>query len=150
RGDEIFGRAFAVLGIGLCVERDRAVAILDDARVRGWARDVTAWLRSETDARGYVDGSGWAHAFAHGAAAVGSFARSPRFDAAGLAWLLNEAAEIIRRPSEPAWWHGEPDRWALAIRQILARGLLPRETWHDWINALTAPARDRDPYRDTA
>src|SRR5699024_10179734 len=59
-------------------------------------------------------------------------------------------AEIIRRPSEPAWWHGEPDRWALAIRQILARGLLPRETWHDWINALTAPARDRDPYRDTA
>lgn len=150
RGDEIFERAFGVLAVGMCVERDSAVALLDDSRLRSWAREVTGWLRRETDARGYVGGSGWAHAFAHGADAVGSFARSPRLDREDLAWLLDETAAIIRRPSDPAWWHGEPDRWALAIREILARDLLPIDAWHSWIDALTAPSRDSDPYRDTA
>lgn len=148
--DEVFGRAFAVLAVGMCVDRDSAIAILDETRIRTWAREVTDWLHRETDARGYVDGSGWAHAFAHGADAIGALARSPRLDEKDLAWLLDETAAIIRRPSDPAWWHGEPDRWSLAIREVLTRDLLPPDAWHSWIDALAAPSRDSDPYRDTA
>lgn len=150
RGESLFGRSFAVLAIGECVERDAAVDALDAARVRTWARKVTSWLRRETDSRGYVDGSGWAHAFAHGADAIGSLARCPRFGQDDLAWLMDESSSIIRRPADPAWWHGEPDRWALAMRAIMTRDLLPIEAWHRWVAALAAPPLGEDPYRDSA
>lgn len=153
--DTIFRRSYSALLLAACVERDAAHGLLPPGKVFEWGDRVTTWFLREHDHRGYVAGHGWAHALAHGADALGAFARSPHFGAPELTVLLDVVADRLLLPGTDLLTSGEPDRMAQAVMRVLRRDLVSLGTMDAWVARIGAAAGrlshagDADPYRDT-
>ncbi len=156
RGTEtVFRRSFSALVLAEVIERDTSARLVTAAKVLEWADRIVTWYLREQDMRGYVPGSGWAHAGAHGADAIGVLARSPHVATNELTVLLDVLADRLTS-SEPAMLCGEPDRMASAVLAVLRRDLVPLKVIEPWIARIAASGsafgstEDRDPYLDTA
>lgn len=148
--DSVFRRSFSVLVLAECLERDRQRLLLSPATVLDWGDRITTWLVREQDLRGYVPGSGWAHAVAHGADALAALARSPQLGALELTVLLDVLADRLLLPGGP-FVAGELDRLAMAAMDTLRRDLVPMSVVEPWVARLGAagvlpPEPDGDPY----
>lgn len=141
--DSVFGRSFAVLLLGACVERSVATGGLDETTVHSWCDAFCRWYVAETDTRGYVDGAGWAHAVAHGADALAAFASSAQL---GTAHVERSADVVVERAlaEDRPWCHGEADRLALAV-DALPEGMRLIERLGEALVARRA-VQDEDPY----
>ncbi|MGC4111074.1 MAG: DUF2785 domain-containing protein [Nocardioides sp.] len=151
--DSVFRRSFSVLVLAECISRDNAQSLLPAAQLLDWGDRVSSWLVRERDVRGYVAGSGWAHAVAHGADALGTLAMSPHFGLTELTVLLDVVADRVLTPGPPLT-HGEPDRLAAATMAILRRRLVPLRILEPWVARITAGATvpappDTDPFQLT-
>ncbi|NUT37025.1 MAG: DUF2785 domain-containing protein [Hamadaea sp.] len=121
--DSIFGRSFAALVLGLVVERDNAVRVLSADDIRPWLGGFTMWWELEGDLRGSVDAErGWAHALAHGADTIASFARSRLIGTDQARALLGSIVVRLRTTDGWGLFAGEDDRLAYATMSLLHRG----------------------------
>jgi hypothetical protein len=134
--DSVFRRSFSALVLTACVERDNREHLLPVDVVLGWADPALGWFTRERDLRGWVQGSGWAHAVAHGADLIAAFARSRHLEAAHLGVLLDVIAERLAAPTATVLVDGEDDRLAHATLVLLRRNLVDQSTLDDWVGAL--------------
>ena len=152
--DSVFRRSFSALVLAECIGRDNAESRLPPAKIMEWGDRINGWLVRERDVRGFVPGKGWAHAVAHGADAVGVLAESPHFGLTELTVLLDVVADRVLLATPAPLTSGEPDRLAAATMTVLRRRLVPLRIIEPWLAritaaAMTAGARDADPYRLT-
>ncbi|CAB4735397.1 unannotated protein [freshwater metagenome] len=138
--DTVFRRSTSAQVLGACIARDNARPLVSGGTVLDWGDRIAAWLLRERDLRAFVPGSGWAHAVAHGADALGTLAASPHVSRPELTVLLDVIADRVLLPVDPLFTHGEPDRLASATMRVLRRDLLPLSVVEPWINRLTAAA----------
>ena len=152
--DSVFRRAFSVLVLAECVERDNSETRLPAAKILEWGDRVAGWLVRERDVRGFVPDQGWAHAVAHGADAIGVLADSQHLGLNELTVLLDVVADRVVLETPAPLWNGEHDRLALATMRILRRRLVPLRILEPWLARLTAAATfsgpvGRDPFLTT-
>jgi len=152
--DSVFRRAFSVLVLAECIERDNAESRLPPSKLLEWGDRIAGWLVRERDVRGFVPDKGWAHAVAHGADAIGALARSAHFGLTELTVLLDVVADRVVLETPTPLWNGEHDRLALATMSILRRRLVPLRIIEPWLARLTAAATiaepvERDPFLTT-
>ena len=144
--DSVFRRSFSALVLAECIQRDNTMALLPSAKILEWGDKVTGWLVRERDVRGYVPGSGWAHAVAHGADAMGVLAESPRFGLNELTVLLDVIGDRILEPTPTPLCAGEPDRLARATMNVFRRRLVPLRMIEPWLARITAAASAQVPH----
>lgn len=152
--DTVFRRSFSALVLAECIDRDTRVRRQPPSRVLEWGDRIAAWYVREQDLRGFVPGKGWALTAAHGADAIGALARSPHFGATELTVLLDVIADRVLAPTTPVFAHGEPDRIAYAVMEILRRNRIPLSILEPWVKrleqgAVTRPRTGKDPYAAT-
>ena len=138
--DTVFRRSFSALVLAQCLARGVERDDVSRETVLGWGDQLVTWLLREQDLRGFVDGKGWAHALAHGADAVGVLATSAHLGPPELTVLLDVVADRVLLPGFPVA-HGEPDRCALAVLEVLRRDALPLAVLEPWVERLAAGAR---------
>ena len=63
--DSVFTRSFSVLLLPLILIANREERFLTDTHIQQIKTKLLQYLDGEKDLRGYVEGSGWAHAVAH-------------------------------------------------------------------------------------
>lgn len=149
--DTVFRRSFSALVLAECIDRDTRVRRQPPSRIMQWGDRLMAWYVRERDLRGFVPGKGWAHAAANGADALGALARSPYFGATELTVVLDVIADRVLDHATPLLVHGEPDRIAHAVMEVLRRDRVPLNVVEPWVRRLEAGARERvltgaDPY----
>jgi hypothetical protein len=121
--DSVFGRSFAALALGLCIERDNTVRRLTEEAVQRWLGAFLMWWELEADLRGIVDSKrGVAHAVAHGADVIASVARSRFLGTSQAQVLLGSIVVRLRTSDAGALLFGEDDRLAYATMALLHRG----------------------------
>ncbi len=153
--DTVFRRSFSVLVLGECVLRDNHRPLVLGGKVLQWGDAIATWLLRERDRRGFVPGSGWAHAIAHGADAIGALAQSPHFGPPELTVLLDVVADVVCTPVDRLYGNGEEDRLASATMYVLRRNQVPLAVLEPWVNRITEHARrparggGRDPFLST-
>ena len=152
--DSVFRRSFSALVLAEVVGRDTTARLVPPGQVLEWADRIITWYLREDDVRGYVPGSGWAHAVAHGADAIGVLAGSPHIGPPELTVLLDVLADRLLATPDPLL-SGEPDRMAAAVMAVLRRDEVPLKVIEPWIARVAGSGspygstRDRDPYLDT-
>lgn len=133
--DAVLARSFTALRLAALAERDLAAPFLDDARFRRLVDDALAYLRAETDLRGYEREKGWFHATAHTADLLKYLARSPRLARADQARILDGVAG--RLASAPlVFTHGEQDRLAQAVAALVRREDFDAAAFTAWMARL--------------
>lgn len=152
--DSVFRRSFSALVLAECIDRDTRVRRQAPSRILQWGDRLAAWWVRERDLRGFVPGKGWAHAGAHGADGLGALARSPHFGATELTVLLDVIADRVLSEDTPVFVHGEPDRIAHAVMEILRRDRVPLSVVEPWVRRLESGAKARtsigeDPFGTT-
>ena len=100
--DSVFRRAFSVLVLAECIDRDNEQGLLPALKLLEWGDAIASWYLRERDVRGFVPGKGWAHAVAHGADAIGVLARSPHFGRNELTVLLDVIGDRVLAPVDAA------------------------------------------------
>lgn len=147
RGTEtVFRRSYSALVLAECIERDNQLMLVSEQTLFTWGDRLSSWLVREQDLRGFIPGSGWAHAVAHGADAIGALARSPRLGANELTVLLDVVADRLLLPTDDFLVAGEPDRLAEAIAHMLRRDLLGIKLLEPWVRRLANSAIPRGTY----
>jgi hypothetical protein len=152
--DTVFRRSWSAVVLATCMERDNGRPLVPGGKVLEWGDRIATWYVRERDLRGFVPGKGWAHAAAYGADAIAALARSRHFGMTELTVLLDVIADRVLSPDTPPLTHGEPDRIAHAVMEILRRDRVPLNVLEPWVvrlerGARAKPAPGRDPYRAT-
>ena len=153
--DSVFRRAFSVLVLAECIDRDNQQGLVSGTKLLEWGDHIASWYLRERDVRGFVPGKGWAHAIAHGADAIGVLARSAHFGRNELTVLLDVIGDRVLAPVAAPFTHGEPDRMALATMTVLRRNVVPLSVVEPWVARIAAgatrlPGGDEDPFLPTA
>jgi hypothetical protein len=153
--DSVFRRAFSVLVLAECIDRDNQEGLVPASKLLQWGDHIASWYLRERDVRGYVPGKGWAHTVAHGADAIGVLARSVHFGRNELTVLLDVIGDRVLEPVDAPFVHGEPDRMALAVMTVLRRNVVPLSVVEPWVARITAGAKhaydgETDPFLPTA
>ncbi len=139
--DSVFRRAFSVLVLAECIDRDNEQGLVPPAKLLEWGDHIASWYLRERDVRGFVPGKGWAHAVAHGADAIGVLARSVHFGRNELTVLLDVIGDRVLEPVDAPYVHGEPDRMALAVMTVLRRNVVPLSVVEPWVARITEGAK---------
>ncbi len=146
----VFRRSCSALVLGWCIERDTEMLLVPSGKVMEWGDRLSTWLLAEQDTRGWVPGSGWAHAVAHGADALGALAGSPHLGREELPVVLDVLGELVGRPCERMLGAGEPDRLAAATLRALRRDLIGADQLEAWVARLVSAAATLSPDRPAA
>lgn len=145
--DTVFGRSFAALTLGLCVERDNTVRVLSEETLQRWLGAFLMWWELEADLRGVVDEKrGVAHAVAHGADVMASVARSRHLAPAQAKVLLGSIVVRLRTSDSGPLLFGEDDRLAYATMSLLHRGDLGAADLREAVTPLAHIGRSEQRY----
>lgn len=134
--DSVFRRSFSALVLAECLARDTERQLVGHDTVLRWGDAVFGWLVREQDLRGFVPGSGWAHAVAHGADALGTLATNPALAETELVAVLDVVADRVAAPTTYRWLQREDDRLARAVMAVLRRDLVDAELVEGWLDRL--------------
>lgn len=134
--DSVFRRSFSCLVLTECIVRDNQMHLVPGDTILRWGDRIAGWLVRERDLRGFVPGSGWAHALAHGADAIGALACAETMGRLELTVLLDVLADRLLEPTHYHLVQGEPDRLALATMQVLRRNLVGLDVLEPWVARL--------------
>lgn len=124
---DVWARSFASLALG----------VLADAGITrpGWVDAVCRWYPAETDLRGHDPDLGWLHAVAHGADALGAWARARSADPQRL--LATLVARLLS-PTDTVWRDQEDDRVAYAVATVLTDPALDEVAATRWLEPVAA------------
>jgi hypothetical protein len=153
--DSVFLRAFSILFLAEIVHNDNKQPLLGEDQIRSILARGLWYLLAERDPRGHIPVKGWAHALAHTADLMLVLGRNRHLNGKDLRKILDAIAEKIVHATEYIYIHGEDERLASAIVEILRRDLIPAdevETWskifitpdgQDWKGVYTDEKRNR-------
>lgn len=133
--DDVLGRSFTALKLAVLAERDLTAPYLGTDRYHRLLDDALAYLRAETDLRGYESGKGWFHATAHTADLLKYLARNPLLTPADQARILDGVS--ARLASAPlVFTHGEQDRLAQTLVSIVRRDDFDAAGFTAWVTKM--------------
>lgn len=137
--DTVFLRAFSVLLLAEIVHNDNKNPVLEKEDVERILARGLGYLDAEKDPRGHIPVKGWAHALAHTADLLLVLARSRYTDEADHRKMLDAISNKIVHSTNHVYIHGEDERLAGALIEILRRGLVPVEQVESWTHSLSEP-----------
>jgi hypothetical protein len=137
--DTVFLRAFSVLLLAEIVHNDNRKSLLEEDQVKRILEKGLWYLQSERDPRGHVPVKGWAHTLAHTADLLLVLGRNRNTEEADLLNILTAVSYKMVHSTHHVYIHGEDDRLASAVIEILRRNLIPLEKVEVWARSLTAP-----------
>ncbi|MBK7453251.1 MAG: DUF2785 domain-containing protein [Anaerolineales bacterium] len=150
--DSVFLRTFSVLFLAEIVHNDNKKRLLEKADITPVLEQGLWYIASEKDPRGYIPVLGWAHALAHTADLLMVLARNRHLEEPDFLNILNAISEKIIHSTNYIYIHGEDERLASAVNQILRRDQILVEnikawagsfTKHDWADAYTDEYHNR-------
>jgi hypothetical protein len=136
--DSVFRRSYSILILAAVLTRDNVIHGAHPTNVLRWGDQGLGWFVKERDLRGFVAGSGWAHAVAHGADFIGALARSRHLDEGGLMVILDAIADRLLAPTPYALTQHEDDRLAYATMALLHRNLVDMALLGPWVERLVS------------
>jgi hypothetical protein len=148
----VFLRAFSILFLAEIVHNDNKRNFLEKPDIQNIFEKGTAYIRAENDPRGYIPVKGWAHALAHSADLMLVLAKNRHIEAEQLSKILNVIAEKIIGSTNYVYIHGEDERLAGAVIEVLRREMLSTaevKNWalhfikQDWKGAYTYEGKNR-------
>lgn len=137
--DSVFLRAFSVLLLAEIVHNDNKKPLLKAQQVEQILTKGLWYLGGEKDPRGHVRVKGWAHALAHTADLMGVLGRNRHLNKEHLQKILDDIAAKIIGTTDSIYVHGEDERLASAVVEILRRNLLSTADVEAWTKCLTSP-----------
>lgn len=137
--DGVLRRSFSALTLSIVAARENEAPFLSEGEYRALLDAAIAYLRDETDLRGYDTRRGWMHSAAHTSDLLKFLARHPRFTPADQARVL-AALTAKNRTAASAFAHGEDERMARVIVSIARRADFDREAFGAWLAAAQAAA----------
>jgi hypothetical protein len=137
--DTVFLRAFSTLLIAEIVHNDNKKPLLSHKQVKKILEKGIWYLGAEKDPRGHIPVKGWAHALAHTADLMLVLARNRHIDGGDLWSMLATIAYKIVHSSNHVYIHGEDERLAGAVIEILRRDAISLNQLETWTNSLNAP-----------
>jgi len=133
--DSVFTRSFSLLLIALLIEAHHRNSFITDEHIHIMHQQLIHYMIQEKDTRGYVEGKGWAHAIAHGADVIESFAKFSLNASQYVEWL--KTIHNIICLSTNVYVHLEDERLARACMTILNTNLLNDHIIEEWISSFT-------------
>lgn len=137
--DTVFLRAFSILLLAEIVHNDNKNPILERDQIKKILEKGLWYLDAERDPRGYVPVKGWAHALAHTADLLLVLARNRNIDGADLSRMLSVISVKMIHSTTHIYIHGEDERLARAILEILHRDQVPFAQLESWSKSFTQP-----------
>jgi Protein of unknown function (DUF2785) len=134
---ESYTRSFAALVLAEVVLRDASVQLLPLIHLHAWQSAWAGWYLDEQDLRGWIEGTGWIHALAHGADVAAVLAQHPALSHAQLSKLLQVLNARIQTVQELPH-QSEDDRIALAAFLVLSRPEIMSEDIRQWLASVQA------------
>jgi len=136
---ETQARTFGALALAEAVARDLVTCELQASTVQRWQGAVRWWYLAETDLRGWDPTLGWLHAVAHGADALGAFARSRHSTWDDLLSLLQVGRDRVLTSGETLLFaNAEEDRLGFALALVLTRPELSEKDATAWLDPVRA------------
>lgn len=137
--DTVFIRAFSVLLLAEIVHNDNKKPILEREHIQAILVKGLWYLEAEKDPRGHIQVKGWAHALAHTADLLLVLGRNRNLGETDLWSILTAVSRKIIHSSNHVYIHGEADRLASAVIEILRRNLVPLDKVEAWTKSFTEP-----------
>lgn len=137
--DAVFLRAFSVLLLAEILHNDNKKPVLEKEDIQRILAKGLRYLEAEKDPRGHIPVKGWAHALAHTADLLLVLAQNRNTDEANHWSMLAAISNKMVHSTDHIYIHGEDDRLAAAVIEILRRGLVPVEEVEAWTRSLTEP-----------
>ena len=137
--DSVFLRSFSVLFLAEIVHNDHKQPLLDEEQITTIFEKTLWYLEMEKDPRGHIPEKGWAHALAHTADLILQLGKNRYIDETGLERLLAGIRNKLVRSTDWVYIHGEDDRLAGAVVEILKRGLVGIDPIKAWLNYFVEP-----------
>jgi len=137
--DTVFLRTFSVLFLAEIVHNDNKKPILESDQIRKILEKGLWYLDAEKDPRGYIPVKGWAHALAHTADLMLVLARNRNIAGEDLSSMLSAISTKIVHSNTYVYIHGEDERLASAVLEILRRDLIPMDQVESWNTSFSAP-----------
>ena len=136
--DTVITRSFAALMLGILVYRDMQESYLTEDEIAKLVDATLVYFAAENDWRGYDDDMGWLHALAHTADAFKFLSRDTKSTADHHQRILHAIADKLTQKTKIILKHGEDERLALAVMDVLKRDTLSAEQVKAWLDALVA------------
>lgn len=137
--DTVFLRAFSILLLAEIVHNDNKMPYLEKDQVGKIFEKGIWYLGAEKDTRGHVPVKGWAHALAHTADLMLVLARNRYMDAANLWSILATISTTIVHSTNRVYIHGEDERLAHAVLEILRRDAVSLNQLEAWAKSFSRP-----------
>lgn len=137
--DTVFIRAFSVLLLAEIVHNDNKKPLLEAAQIKTILEKGIWYLGAEKDPRGHIPIKGWAHALAHTADLMLVLARNRYIDAGDLWSILSTISNQIIHSIHYVYIHGEDERLANAVIEVLRRDAVSLNQLEAWAVTLSHP-----------
>jgi uncharacterized protein DUF2785 len=137
--DTVFLRAFSILFLAEIVHNDNKKPLLDKKTIKSLLEKGLWYLEAENDPRGHIPVKGWAHALAHTADLMLVLARHRSIGEAELWSMLAAISRKIVHSNHYVYIHGEDERLASAVIEILRRDLISLNQLDAWTKSFTRP-----------
>lgn len=130
--DAVFTRSFTSLLL---------VLLIEDHKQKGWLtleeqQQIIAisltYMAQEKDNRGFVEGKGWAHAFAHGADLLGSLSQLITLTTEDVMAILNRTSRALIEIDD--FLYSEEARFSIAIIELIKNKKLAEKELKTWID----------------
>ncbi len=133
----VLKRSFSALCLAALAERELKTPFLGEERYRTLLADALAYLKDESNLRGFDPALGWIHATAHTADLLAALAGNPFFRREDQGRVL-EAISARLSSAHDIFTYGEQDRLALVAATIVKRKDFDSAAFHKWLTALDA------------
>lgn len=137
--DTVFSRTFSILFIAEIVHNDNKKPLLEKDLVNHIFEKAIWYLIAEKDPRGHIPVKGWAHALAHTADLMLVLARNRFMDGGNLWSMLATISNKMIHSTHHVYIHGEDDRLANAVIEILRRDVITLNQAESWTQTLLQP-----------
>ncbi len=137
--DTVFLRAFSILFLAEIVHNDNKKPLLEKEQIKRILDKGLWYLDAEQDPRGYIQVKGWAHALAHTADLLLVLARNRYINETDLGNMLWVISVKMIHSTNHVYIHGEDERLASAVLEILRRDLVPLDQVESWVKSFTTP-----------
>ena len=142
--DSVFRRTFSVLLLAEIVHNDNKKPLLEKDQIQTILAKALWYLDAEKDPRGHIPVQGWAHALAHTADLMLVLGKNRQTEKDDLEKILQGIANKLVHSTNWVYIHGEDDRLANAVMQILQRALVSTDFLGTWLKSFTTPEKSWD------
>lgn len=134
--DTVLIRSFASLMLSILVYYDMKQSWLSEDDYTHLFDATCTYFIAEKDLRDYDSKKGWVHATAHTADVLKFLARDEKSTGKHLQKILDSIVTKLTQPQKHIYTHGEDERIALVVLDIVKRGLLDETVYTQWLTDL--------------